>query len=108
MNFATVDLEYTPIGNPISTAVTASARSNVNNAEKVLVINGNDKKKKISINYASGTEYASFILQRFQQITVIKKPTMTIYGMHISNSNAGFTADASNLTLQKVIHYNAD
>ncbi|HCY80899.1 MAG TPA: hypothetical protein DHV22_04465 [Xanthomarina gelatinilytica] len=97
----------TPAGAIINTAENSSSSSDVGNARRVLVANGDNKKKKIFINDANGNNIASFILPRFNSITFIKKSTDKVYGQNVINTGAGFS-DATNLTFQKVNTNHAD
>ena len=49
MNVGALDLEFEPVGNVVTTALNFTNKTTINNAEKVLVANGNEKSKKIFI-----------------------------------------------------------
>lgn len=93
----------TPAGAVINTAINDSTQSTVDSATRVMVVNGDNKKKKISITDATtNTVQYSFILPRFNTITFIKKANDTVFGLNFTSANAGYTSDATNLTFQKV------
>jgi hypothetical protein len=97
----------TPAGALISTAVSNATRNNIDEAKKVLVVNGDNKKKQIYIlNAATSVLEASFTLPRFNSVTFIKKSTHTVYGLNIADGS-GIT-NATNLTFQKVHSNHAD
>ena len=97
----------TPAGALINTAVSNATRNNIGEAKKVLVVNGDNKKKQIYIlNAAASVLEASFTLPRFNSVTFIKKSTHTVYGVNIADGS-GIT-NATNLTFQKVHSNHAD
>ena len=96
----------TPAGAVVNTAVTAAAKNDINKATKVLVVNGDNKKKRIFIMNTEDTVlHASFLLPRFNSITFFKKSTHTVFG---SNQTETGIANATNLTFQKVHSNHAD
>ena len=97
----------TPAGALIKTAVSDATKNDIGEAEKVLVVNGDNKKKQIYIVNAAATKVeASFTLPRFNSVTFIKKSTHTVYGLNIADGS-GIT-NATNLTFQKVHSNHAD
>jgi hypothetical protein len=108
MNVGAIDLEFEPVGNVITTALNLANRTTVNDAEKVLVANGNEKSKKIFITDESMDEFASFILNRWQHIIVIKDKNHTIHGQQFRNNANGWIDNATNLTFQKIKQYNVN
>lgn len=97
----------TPAGAIFNSAINSTNSNNIATARRVLVANGDNKKKKIFINDANGNNIASFILPRFNSITFIKKSTDRVYGQNVVNTGDGFT-NATNLTFQKVTTNHAD
>jgi len=96
----------TPAGTVVNTAVSAATKNDIDKATKVLVVNGDNKKKTIYIANANNTAtQASFMLPRFNSITFFKKSTHTVYGV---NQTAAGVASATNLTFQKVHSNHAD
>ena len=106
MNVGTLDLEFEPVGNVVTTALNFDNRSTVDDAERVLVANGNEKAKKIIIKNQSEDDAASFILNRWQHIIVIKDKNHTIHGLQFTSNHQGYSSDATNLTFQKIKYYN--
>lgn len=108
MNVGALDLEFEPVGNVVTTALNFTNKTTINNAEKVLVANGNEKSKKIFIYNEFGGEFASFILNRWQHIIVIKDKNHTLYGQQFTSNHQGWSSDATNLTFQKIKQYNVN
>ena len=96
----------TPAAALIGTAVSNATKNDIGEAEKVLVVNGDNKKKQIYILNAAESVEASFTLPRFNSVTFIKKSTHTVYGVNIADGS-GIT-NATNLTFQKVHSNHAD
>ena len=94
----------TPGGPPISTALEEADANTINSSNRVMVVNGDNKKKIVFINDASDNRIASFTLPRFNSVTFIKKTTDKVYGQNY----APLQGAATNLTFQQVHSRHAD
>ena len=95
----------TPGGGAIKTALELAAADTINLSNRVMAVNGDDKKKVVFINDASDNRIASFTLPRFNAVTFIKESTDKVYGQNFTSNQA--TA-ATNLTFQQVVSRHAD
>jgi hypothetical protein len=98
----------TPAGALVDNAINSVSANNIDQATKVLVSNGDEKKKKITITNAAGLILSSFMLLRFNTVTIIKNPTDKIFANNFTDNNAGFSSNATNITFQKVNTNHAD
>lgn len=94
----------TPGGPAISTALDEADANSINSSNRVMAVNGDNKKKVIFINDASDNKIASFTLPRFNSVTFIKKTTDKVYGQNYAPNKGA----ATNLTFQQVISRHAD
>jgi len=100
---------FSPNETAVSSAINYAARNNVNNATKVLVVNGDDEKQLIHIQKAgasSGTNsngsFASFVVPRWQSFIVHKDATDTVFAQTRGTGIDGAYGDAINITFTKV------
>ena len=104
MNTLGATFSITPGGAAISTALDEVDANTINSSNRVMAVNGDDKKKVVFINDASDNRIASFTLPRFNSITFIKKSTDKVYCQHYAPNKA----TATNLTFQQVHSRHAD
>lgn len=95
----------TPAAALITTALDEGNANNINSSNRVMAVNGDDKKKVVFINDASDNRIASFTLPRFNSVTFIKKSTDKVYGQNFTSSSP---TNATNLTFQQVNSRHAD
>ena len=95
----------TPGGGAINTALSVAAADTINSSTRIMVVNGDDKKKVIYMNDAADNLIASFTLPRFNSVTFIKKSTDKVYGQNFTSAGRGA---ATNLTFQQVHSRHAD
>ena len=108
MNTLGETFAITPGGAAINTALELAAANSINEATRVMAVNGDNKKKVIYINDASDNKIASFSLPRFNAVTFIKKSTDKVYGNNFTSDTGITGAPATNLTFQKVHSRHAD
>ena len=104
MNTLGATFAITPGGAAISTATDEAVANSINSSNRVMAVNGDDKKKVVFINDASDNKIASFTLPRFNSITFIKKSTDKVYGQNYAPGKG----TATNLTFQQVHSRHAD
>ncbi len=93
----------------VSSAISYATRNNINNATKVLVVNGDDAKQLVRIQKAgapssgnSNGSFASFVLPRWQSFIVHKDATDTMFAQTRGTGIDGAYGDAINITFTKV------